>query len=202
MAHVPAAFYLKARPVGKKKKFRRVGRHRRTGRLIWLGTAYALSLRRRKLLQTTFLAGEFPSLQRRASKQGLGLKTVEQDVTPLVQGKEENVHPDLLAALQTFMERHGGSRSLSILSGFRSYASQLALWLLYLAGRGNLAARPGSSKHEATGGFKTARAVDAYVDGVAFWTWVDNRKSRSKAEALGLRQPYPSEHWHTEKFGL
>jgi hypothetical protein len=35
-----------------------------------------------------------------------------------------------------------------IISGLRTYAEQVALWNAYQAGRGNLAARPGTSNHE------------------------------------------------------
>lgn len=202
MAHVPPDFYLKARVAGTHKRFRRVGRHKRTGQLVWLGTAYATLLRTRGLLRTVFKSDEWPAIVKQATKQGLGLKLIAADVTPNIIGKEDNVHPDLLGALQSFMDRFSPNRILDIISGFRSYASQLSLWLLYLSGLGNPAAKPGTSKHEATGGYKTARAVDAYINGIAFWTWVDQHGLRRKAEALGLRQPYPSEPWHVEKAGL
>jgi D-alanyl-D-alanine carboxypeptidase len=37
---------------------------------------------------------------------------------------------------------------LRITSGYRSYAQQVRLYKLYKAGKGNLAARPGTSNHE------------------------------------------------------
>ena len=78
----------------------------------------------------------------------------------------------------------------NINSGYRSYAEQTALYNAYLAGTGNLAARPGTSNHE--GG----RAVDVSgADGSA----VGRSSKRANAcAAQGLCFPVVGEPWHIE----
>lgn len=43
--------------------------------------------------------------------------------------------------------RQRWGRPITVISAYRSYAKQVALWNLYLSGHGNLAARPGTSNH-------------------------------------------------------
>lgn len=51
-------FYMEAREKATHKPFRRVGRHKRTGKFYWYGTLYAKYLRARKLLRGTITEGE------------------------------------------------------------------------------------------------------------------------------------------------
>ena len=76
---------------------------------------------------------------------------------------------------------------INVLSGKRSRAEQEFLYELYLSGRGNLAAVPGTSRHE------TGRAVDAYVNGVAI-----GKAPGGRAAALkhGFDFEVPGESWH------
>jgi hypothetical protein len=82
-----------------------------------------------------------------------------------------------------------GCRLLGPNSGYRSYAMQVYYWNLYQSGRGNLAARPGTSNHG------WGRAVDL----AAPWmrTWIDRNGARygwKKTEAF-------SEWWHVNYVG-
>lgn len=76
-------------------------------------------------------------------------------------------------------------RGLGVVSAYRPYAKQQYLWNLYLSGRGNLAARPGTSNH----GLGLAVDLDLW--------------SRQAIDKMGA--PYgfskkwsdaPSEYWH------
>lgn len=82
-----------------------------------------------------------------------------------------------------------GLRPLGPNSSYRTYAAQVYFWNLYTSGRGNLAARPGTSNH----GWGTA------VDLQAPWmrTWIDRHGARygwKKTEAF-------SEWWHVNYVG-
>jgi hypothetical protein len=119
------------------------------------------------------------------------------DLTPGVVGKEYRVDRSLLSGLNAVAKR--GGFVAEIVSGYRSYASQLKLWLLYLAGLGNPANRPGTSNHEADAG-EPAKAADVYVRGVPFWTYVNKRPTLAAyARRIGLRQPHSHEPWHVER---
>lgn len=195
-----AGWYPLARPQGTHKEFRRVGRHARTGRFYWYGTTYALALRKRKLLRAVIGSAEHDEFFAWARQQKLEPKLVLAEQTPHVTGKEGNIHPKLLASVEAFMRANGKGSILNILSGFRSYAEQLRLWTgwrLRIPGF-NPANPPGSSKHEASGGYTSARAIDAYVGGRAFWTWCDAHGLRAFALKAGLRQPHSHEPWHVE----
>lgn len=84
-----------------------------------------------------------------------------------------------------------------IASAGRTYAQQLRLWKLYLSGKGNLAARPGTSRHE------TGRALDI-TRGTAAQLWAVKggnpykRKSGEKIRAndYGWYRTVPTEAWH------
>lgn len=78
---------------------------------------------------------------------------------------------------------------LEVISGLRTHEEQQALYAEYLSGTGNLAAVPGSSRHE------TGRAADVYVDGVAL---ADVSGARAAAAKLGIGFPVSGESWHTE----
>ena len=207
MSKTPAGMvkrYLVSAKAPKAKSYRRIGRHAKDGRFLWWGTPLGLLMRRRKVLRGTIAQGEVDDFHRWAAKKGLVSRATEVDPTPRVTGKEDNVHAGLLGALNGFMARHAPRFVANIISGFRSYASQLRLylgWVNRLPGF-NPANPPGSSKHEASGGFKVARAADTYIAGVPFWTWCARHGLRDEAHAAGLRQPYPHEPWHVEKAGL
>lgn len=82
-----------------------------------------------------------------------------------------------------------GLRPLGPNSSYRTYAAQVYFWNLYQSGRGNLAARPGTSNH----GWGNA------VDLAAPWmrAWIDRRGAQfgwRKVEA-------PGEWWHVNYVG-
>ena len=82
-----------------------------------------------------------------------------------------------------------GCRLLGPNSGYRTYASQSYYWGLYTSGRGNLAARPGTSNHG------WGRAVD--LASPSMRTWIDRHGARygwKKTEAF-------SEWWHVNYVG-
>lgn len=95
-------------------------------------------------------------------------------------GSTNGLVPQVLRAIN-FARLHGWSGA--VVSGFRSYAEQAALYAKYLNGTGNLAARPGTSNHE--GG----QAID-----------VSDTEGFARAMALmgagALRRGIPSEPWH------
>ena len=101
------------------------------------------------------------------------------------------VDPRLVAAFNALVA--ASPYRLGITSGRRSRAEQQRLYDAYQAGKGNLAARPGSSNHES--GF----AVDIdYPD--------DNRGPaaawvRANAARFGLVLPVRGEDWHVELAG-
>lgn len=72
---------------------------------------------------------------------------------------------------------------VTIVSGRRSYQEQARLYAKYQAGTGNLAARPGSSKHE---------------QGLAVDFGGDVALAERLAPKYGLRQTVPGERWHFE----
>lgn len=82
-----------------------------------------------------------------------------------------------------------GLRPTGPRSSYRTYAEQVYFWNLYVSGRGNLAARPGTSNHG------LGRAVDL----AAPWmrTWINQR-----GERFGWRKvEAPSEWWHVNYVG-
>lgn len=195
-------YFLGIRPKGSNAAYARVGRHAKDGRFIYWARPLGIVTRRRKLLRGTITAGELGTFHKWASKNGFESRALEANTTPLVSGAKDNIHAKLLSGINSFMAAHAPTKKANIISGFRSFAKQMALYLAFLAGKGNPANKPGSSKHEATGGYKVARAVDLYIEGVAFWTWVDRNGLRKQAEARGLTQPYSHEPWHVELKGL
>jgi hypothetical protein len=101
------------------------------------------------------------------------------------------VDPALVAAFNAMVAE--SPYALGISSGFRSREEQQRLYDAYLAGKGNLAAKPGSSNHES--GF----AIDIdYPDkdraGAAAWV-------RANAARFGLVLPVRGEDWHLELAG-
>lgn len=89
--------------------------------------------------------------------------------------------PPLRDACIAWLEAGGGR--FWIISGVRSYDEQVRLYQAYLAGTGNLAARPGTSKHE------KGLAVD--IDG-------DKGLAHRLAPQFGIGFPVTGEDWHAE----
>lgn len=97
-------------------------------------------------------------------------------VTPVLRGRLDRL------ALQMGVQ-------LEIISGWRTHREQQELHDMFLAGVGNLAAVPGTSRHE------SGLAADVYVDGVAL---ADIPGAREKARRTGLHFPVAGESWHVE----
>lgn len=106
-------------------------------------------------------------------------------------GDLTGVHPELIRRLDTLSVVIG--RRIEVISGWRTRHEQEGLYQSFLSGAGNLAAVPGTSKHE------TGRAADVYVDGVAL---ASVPGAAEQAAALGLHFPVPGEAWHVEIVGL
>jgi peptidoglycan hydrolase-like protein with peptidoglycan-binding domain len=108
-------------------------------------------------------------------------------VTPV--GNGEFMRTD---AARSFLKMQAAAKragvSLSATSGFRTMAEQKRLYALWLAGKGNLAARPGFSNHQGgiamdvggVGGFST-RA----------YSWLSHN-----AKKFGFVNDVPGEFWH------
>lgn len=107
--------------------------------------------------------------------------------------------PTLLAFLAMSAQAAAAGVTLTINSGFRSYPEQKALHDLYKAGRGNLAARPGTSNHQ------SGIAIDLSVQmgsgnpspNVAGWTPTYRWLVRHGREH-GFMRTVSSEAWHWE----
>lgn len=102
-------------------------------------------------------------------------------------GDLTGLDPGLRASLEQVAS--GMGRTLDVVSGLRTRAEQEHLYQKYLAGTGNLAAVPGTSRHE------SGMAADVYVDGVAL---ADVPGGREAAARAGLGFPVPGEAWHVE----
>jgi hypothetical protein len=76
-----------------------------------------------------------------------------------------------------------GDGAFWIVSGVRTYAEQVALYQAYLNGTGNLAARPGTSRHE--------RGLAVDIGG-------DKTLAAQLAPRFGLGQTVSGEDWHYE----
>lgn len=83
--------------------------------------------------------------------------------------------------------------NLHIVSGYRSIAEQRRLYELYLAGRGNLAARPGRSWHNWRGAADLGRVGGKQARDVP--------RVRAALERHGVRFTVPSEGWHVQRPG-
>lgn len=96
----------------------------------------------------------------------------------------EGMHPSLAVIVNRIIQESGGRVTVS--SGFRTRAQQQHLWDEYRAGRGNLAARPGTSRHE------SGLAVDLGGDAAL---------RAQLAAKYGLENTVPGEPWHFELGG-
>ncbi len=84
---------------------------------------------------------------------------------------------------------HASLRPLGPNSSYRTYAAQVYYWNLYLAGKGNLAARPGTSNHG------WGKAVDLAAPWMRNWINIHGAKyGWRKVEA-------PTEWWHVNYVG-
>ena len=118
---------------------------------------------------------------------GIGSEADKARIAKYVQGDTHGLNPQLLSKLAQVGEHVG--RPLKIDSGFRSREEQQKLYARYLAGTGNLAARPGTSNHE------SGNAADISIGGTSLR---DDAKAADYARSIGLAFPIPSESWHTE----
>lgn len=82
-----------------------------------------------------------------------------------------------------------------IRSGLRTRAEQEALYAAYLNGTGNLAAKPGTSRHETGDAADVGVKVPNDPDGVSLR---DYPGGKAAAIAVGLSFPVASEPWHVE----
>jgi TP901 family phage tail tape measure protein len=98
-------------------------------------------------------------------------------------GSTTGLNPEFLRRFMAYSDRVG---PLRIVSGWRSSARQAQLYAAYLAGRGNLAARPGTSKHE----------VGLAIDHAP----VANASMKAIARQFRLHYPVRGEPWHVEPF--
>ncbi len=78
---------------------------------------------------------------------------------------------------------------ITVVSGFRTMDQQRYLYNLYLAGRGNLAARPGYSNHQ------SGLALDLNTSSGGVYNWL----SIATGSRYGFRRTVPSEAWHWER---
>ncbi|MFN3428585.1 MAG: peptidoglycan-binding protein [Candidatus Sericytochromatia bacterium] len=77
---------------------------------------------------------------------------------------------------------------LRITSGYRSYAEQVHLYNLYKSGKGNIAAKPGTSNHE------TGDAID-FTNTPGAWAWLKRNSQR-----FGFKN-FDPEPWHYSPTG-
>lgn len=115
---------------------------------------------------------------------------VNANVGQWVTGDVQGLNSDLLNRLAQVGQKLG--KKVDVTSGFRSRQEQEALYQKYLNGTGNLAAKPGSSKHE------SGMAADVSVDGQNLGATAEGRAA---AQEAGLSFPVEGENWHVELAG-
>jgi zinc D-Ala-D-Ala carboxypeptidase len=76
---------------------------------------------------------------------------------------------------------------LYVMSGFRTYEYQAALYARYRARAGHLAARPGHSNHQ------SGSALDLVIDDEQTYAWLT-----AHARRFGFRRTVRGEPWHWE----
>ncbi|MDP3276302.1 MAG: M15 family metallopeptidase [Deltaproteobacteria bacterium] len=103
-----------------------------------------------------------------------------------VDGRPVEVH-----TAEAYLRMQSAARSagvsISIVSGFRTMAEQQELYRRYLAGTGNLAARPGYSNHQ------SGLALDLNTSSGGVYAWLTSNGGR-----YGFIRTVPSEIWHWE----
>lgn len=112
---------------------------------------------------------------------------VSGDVKKWVTGDTQGLDGGILNALAQVGQKLG--KKITVASGFRSRQEQEVLYQKYLNGTGNLAAKPGTSRHE------SGNAADVNVDGTPLASYPGGRAA---ASAAGLHFPVPGEPWHAE----
>lgn len=84
-----------------------------------------------------------------------------------------------------------------IASAGRTYAEQLRLWKLYIAGKGNLAARPGTSRHESGRALDITRKTAAQLWAVKGGDPMKRKSGEHiRANDYGWYRTVPTEAWH------
>lgn len=84
-----------------------------------------------------------------------------------------------------------------IASAGRTYAEQSRLWKLYLAGKGNLAARPGTSLHESGRALDITRRTAAQLWAVKGGDPMKRKAGEHiRANDYGWYRTVPTEAWH------
>ncbi|MBQ7568112.1 M15 family metallopeptidase [bacterium] len=116
------------------------------------------------------------------------LDTIGRDIVAMyVEGDIEGLNEDLLNRLAQVGEILGVQ--VHVTSGFRSYEEQVALYNAYLNGTGNLAAKPGTSRHE------SGLAADCAIGGMNIG---DYPGAIDAMREVGLGLPVGGEAWHVE----
>lgn len=109
------------------------------------------------------------------------------EINHWLKGDLDGLDGELTQRLAKIGERLG--QKLTIASGKRSREEQQELYDLYLAGKGNLAAKPGTSNHE------TGRAADVNVDGTSLANY---KNAKDVSAEFGIHFPVGGEPWHAE----
>lgn len=95
---------------------------------------------------------------------------------------------DYKAMNAAFRSRFGINLPISgSMSAYRTYDQQVYLWNLYQSGKGNKAARPGTSNH----GWGLAADISVGGYGSAYYSWL-----RDNAPTYGFRNDVSGEPWH------
>ncbi len=109
------------------------------------------------------------------------------EIQQWLDGDISGLKPELVSRLIAAAKKLGGR--ISVTSGFRSRAEQQRLYDLYRSGQGNLAAAPGTSKHE------SGAAADVQFNGSSLGSTAEGRAA---AQAAGLAFTVSGEPWHVE----
>ncbi|MDO5296321.1 MAG: D-alanyl-D-alanine carboxypeptidase family protein [bacterium] len=116
------------------------------------------------------------------------LEAISPNIVELyVDGDIEGLNEDLLNRLAQVGEILG--TKVHITSGFRTYEEQAKLYQMYLNGTGNLAAKPGTSRHE------TGNAADCSIGGMNIGAYPGAVEAMKQ---VGLGLPVGGENWHVE----
>lgn len=81
-----------------------------------------------------------------------------------------------------------------VVSGHRTFAEQTALYRAYIAGTGNLAARPGTSRHEYGQAVDVQTGDQAENPPIVLWL-------REHGAEYGFAETVPTERWHWQYLG-
>ena len=108
-------------------------------------------------------------------------------VAKYVDGDTKGLNEELLYKLAQVGEKVG--HKVHITSGFRTYAEQERLYKKYKSGRGNLAAKPGTSRHE------SGLAADCSIGGKNIGKY---KGAVAAMKEVGLCLPVKGEAWHVE----